>query len=143
MAIALAWIAALGGLAATIGAWRTEARARWQARAERLRTDAARLENELHRQRFTEVWHRWHDMKDGPERVRLIKWYDEWTGAREPFGADADGPQAPGLHTPDEDEAYKWYVGFLEALYHPGRLGPPRPVTGRRYQKTQQTPAGS
>jgi hypothetical protein len=47
----LAWIAAVGGVAATAGAWLGPVRARWQLRAERLGTDRARWENELHRRR--------------------------------------------------------------------------------------------
>jgi hypothetical protein len=47
MTTALAWFTAIGALTATIGTWRTEATARWQARTERLRTDTARQENQL------------------------------------------------------------------------------------------------
>jgi hypothetical protein len=73
----LAWTGAIGGavaaaagIIAAVGAWRTEITASWWARAERLRTDEARRENELYRQRFTEVWQWWHDRPDGPERVQ-------------------------------------------------------------------------
>jgi hypothetical protein len=43
--------------------------------ASRLRTDAAPRENELHRQRFTGIWHWWHAMPDGPERTAAMHWY--------------------------------------------------------------------
>lgn len=66
-------VAAVGGIAAAVGAWRTEATARWQALVERLRTDTARRENELHRKRFTEVWHWWHDQPDGPDRAAAAR----------------------------------------------------------------------
>jgi hypothetical protein len=122
----LAWIAAVGGVAATVGAWRTEATARWQARVERLRTDAARRENELHRRRFAEVWNWWHDQPDGPQRTEVARWYYEWTGARPPLSPGADGPPPPGIGCRDVDEAYERYVGYLGAVYEPGRLGPPR-----------------
>jgi hypothetical protein len=128
----LAWIAAAGSIAATAGAWRTEATARWQARVERLRADAARRENELHRRRLAEVWHWWHDMPDGPERVAAARWYSEWTGAAAPFrGGKDSGPQPPGFGCADDGDAYERYVGFLGAVYEPGRLGAPRGILRR------------
>jgi hypothetical protein len=125
----LAWIAAIGGVAATIGAWRTEATARWQALAERRRTDRTRRQDELHRARLAEVWQWWHEQPDGDERVKAARWYSEWTGAARPFrGGLDDGPQSPGFGCASADEAYERYVGFLEAKYEPGRLGPPLPA---------------
>lgn len=52
----LAWIAAIGGVLATIGAWAGPLRARWNLRAEELRTGRAQHENRLHRWRYPEVW---------------------------------------------------------------------------------------
>ncbi len=125
----LAWIAAIGGVAATIGAWRTEATARWQARAERLRTDRTRRQDELHRARLAEVWQWWQDEPDGDERVKAARWYSEWTGAAMPFRGGLDpGPQPPGFGCRDADEAYERYVGFLEAKYAPGHLAAPLPA---------------
>ena len=120
-------VAAAVGIIAAVGAWRTEITARWQARVEQLRTDTARRENELHRERFTEIWHWWNDQPDGPKRINAARWYTEWTGTARPFrsGKD-DGPLAPGFGCANADEAYDIYIGFLDALYHPGRLGPPR-----------------
>ena len=120
-------VAAAGGIAAAVGAWRSEVTARWQARVERLRTDTARNENALHRQRFAEVWNWWHKQADGPKRSAAVRWYYEWSGAGPPFDPGADGPLAPGVGSADADDAYARYVDFLSALYQPGRLGPPRP----------------
>ncbi len=89
-------------------------------------TDVARRENELHRQRLAEVWDYWHDLPDGPERTAAARWYTEWTGASPPFSDGADGPLAPGVGCADADEAYDRYIGFLDAVYNPGRLGRPR-----------------
>ena len=62
----LAWTGAIGGAVAAAGAviaaWRTEATAHWQARVERLRTDQARRENELHRMLHKQLYDWWHDM---------------------------------------------------------------------------------
>lgn len=132
MSSPLLWVAAVGGAAAAVGTWLGPVRARWRLRAESLRTGAARRENELHRQRFAEVWHYWHDFPERPERASAVGWYSEWTGAREPFGADLDGPQAPGSHSADVDDAYERYLAFLEAHYHPGKLSPPRRIALRR-----------
>jgi hypothetical protein len=127
MSDTLTWIAALGGVAATIGTWLGPLRTRWQLRAEALRDSQARRENELHRQRFTEIWHWWHDQPDGPERVEAARWYTEWTGAARPRrGGEDDGPMAPGFGCADANEAYDRYTGFLGAQHRPGRLGPPR-----------------
>lgn len=124
------WIVAIATTALAIegGTALAQWGARWHARAEQLRTDTARRENALHRQRFTEVWRWWHDQPDGPDRTEAIRWYDEWTGAARPRrGGLDDGPQAPGLHSPGVGDAYERYVEFLGAVYEPGRLGPPRP----------------
>src|SRR6266436_8245748 len=125
----LAWIAAIGGVTATIGTWLGPARARWQLRAETLRDGRARRENELHRQRFAEVWNWQRSEPEGEARTQAARWYGEWTGNYRPRrGGLDDAPLTPGLHSGDEDEAYRNYLDFLAAVYHPGRLGPPRPV---------------
>jgi hypothetical protein len=31
----------------------------------------------------------------------------------------------PGFGCRDADQAYDRYIGFLDAIFHPGRLGPP------------------
>ena len=122
----LAWIAAIGSIAATIGAWMGPVRARWQLRAEQLRTDKARRENELHRRRFAEVWNWQRTQPEGHDRIEAARWYGEWTGAARPWrGGLGGGPQTPGLHNADEDEAYERYVQFLGAVYEPGRIGSP------------------
>jgi hypothetical protein len=138
MTVALAWIAAIGGLAATIGAWRTEATARWQAHTERLRTDKARHENHLHRQRFTHIWNWQRDQPDGPPRVEAARWYAEYTGAASPRrGGLDDGPQTPGLHSPNASDAYDRYLDFLSAIHEPGRLGTPiQPLQAELPDKT-------
>lgn len=132
MSDSLAWAGAVGGIVAAAGAivaaagaWRTEITARWQARAERLRTDEARRENDLHRQRHAELYQWWHDMPDGPERVRAMHWFAEWTGARHPYRGGDQGAIPPGFGCRDSGDAYLRYVGLLDAMYHPGRLGPP------------------
>lgn len=123
---ALEWIAAIGGVAATVGAWLGPVRSRWQLRAEQLRTDRARWENQLHRQRFADIWGWQRCQSDGPERTEAVRWFAEWTGTARPRrgGLDA-GPQIPGLHSGDLDGAYESYVQFLGAVYEPGHLGAP------------------
>jgi hypothetical protein len=49
-------VAAIAGIIAAIGAWRTEVTARWQVHVESLRNDKLRRENQLHHARFAEVW---------------------------------------------------------------------------------------
>lgn len=80
----LTWIAAVGGVAATVGAWLGPVRTRWQWRAEHARTDEARRDNELHRRRFAEVWNWQRNQPEGPERIDAARWYGEWTGAARP-----------------------------------------------------------
>jgi hypothetical protein len=128
---ALAWtgaiggaVAAVAGIIAAIGSWRTEVSARWQARVERLRNEEARRENLLHRIRHAELYGWWHDMPDGPARIRAMRWFGEWTGARDPFRGDADGPIPPGFGCKDTEEAYERYVQYLDLIFHPGRPGP-------------------
>jgi hypothetical protein len=128
----LAWTGAIGGavaaagaVVAAIGAWRAEATARWQARVERLRTEQARKENELHHMRHKQIYEWWHDMPDGPERIRAMHWFGEWTGARDPYHGRDQGAITPGFGCRDADDAYDRYIGFLDAIFHPGRLGPP------------------
>jgi hypothetical protein len=125
MTLALAWIAALGGAAATIGTWLGPLRARWQLRAETIRNGQDRRENELHRRRLTEAWHQWNDMPAGPERTEAARWYTEWTGAAAPRRGGIDpGPQAPGFGCASADDAYNRYIEFLgyryESLPAPG-----------------------
>jgi len=85
-------VAAVGAVIAAIGAWRTEATARWQARVERLRNDQARKENALHRMRHKQLYDWWHDMPDGPGRIRAMHWFGEWTGAAIPITAATRAP---------------------------------------------------
>jgi len=127
---ALAWIAAVGSAVAAAGAWRTEATARWQALVERRRTDGARRENELHRRRFAEAWHFWHDDPDASDRLARVRWYYAWTGARPPLKPDADGPMPPGVGCANEDEAYERYVTNLAGRYGPTSVSR-RPVADR------------
>lgn len=126
---ALAWIAAIGAVLATVGAWLGPLKARWELRAEELRTGRARRENELHRQRFASVWE-WqrNHPPAGPARVSAARWYSEWTGAARPRRGGLDsGPITPGQHSGDVDDAYNRYIDFLSAVYEPGRLGAPIP----------------
>lgn len=119
MTTALAWIAAVGGVLATVGTWLGPVRARWELRAEQLRNSQARRENELHRKRFGDVWNWWRDQPED-SRVDAIHWYSEWTGVVRPRRAGIDnGPMTPGLHNGNEDGAYQDYVQFLEAVYQP------------------------
>lgn len=53
---ALEWIAAVGGVLATVGAWIGPLRARWQLRAEELRTGRAQRENRHHQRRYEQIW---------------------------------------------------------------------------------------
>jgi hypothetical protein len=109
--------------------------ARWHARAEQFRTDAARRENELHRRRFAEVWNWQRDQPDGDERAQAARWFGEWTGASRPFRGGKDSPpQTPGLHSAGADDAYDRYIEFLGAVYEPGRLGAPRPMLQAPHQ---------
>lgn len=132
----LAWTAAIGGAVAAVasiiaaaGSWRTEITARWQARAERLRTDAARRENELHRMRHAQLYRWWHDMPDGPARIKATRWFGEWTGARDPYHGSDQGAIPPGFGCAGPDDAYDRYIALLDLIYHPGRPGvPPRPI---------------
>ncbi len=128
----LAWTGAIGGavaaagaVIAAIGAWRTEATARWQARVERLRTEQARKENELHHMRHKQLYDWWHDVPDGPGRIGAMHWFGEWTGGRDPYHGSDQGAIPPGFGCRDADDAYDRYIGFLDAIFHPGRLGPP------------------
>lgn len=123
---ALTWIAAIGGVLATAGTWFGPLRARWQLRAEELRTGREQRENQLHRQRFADVWE-WQDSQpEGPARVDAARWYGEWTGNYRPRRGGLDArPQTPGLHSADVDDAYDRYIDFLSAVYESGRLGSP------------------
>ncbi len=137
---ALAWTGAIGGataavagIIAAIGAWRTEAVARWQARVERLRTDKAREETELHRQRFIELWNWQNSQPQGEERVKSARWFGEWTGASAPYRGGKDSPpQTPGLHSATAEDAYERYLEFLGAMYEPGKLGRPRAMLSQQ-----------
>lgn len=106
---ALQWISAVAAVIAAIGGlgiWAT-LRTRWKLRVEQTRTDRARQENQLHRQRFQEVWTWAHNQPDGPDRARTWRWYAWWIG--DPPGV------TPGTHSSDADEAYNGYVGWLAA----------------------------
>jgi hypothetical protein len=109
-------VAALAGIIAAVGAWRTEITARWQARVERLRTDQARRESELSRLRFKEVWNWQQGQPAGDERAKAARWFGEWTGAYAPFRSGVDsGPQTPGLHSAYADDAYERYLAVVAA----------------------------
>jgi hypothetical protein len=139
---ALIWIAAIGGVLATVGAWLGPVRARWILRAEELRTSRARRENQLHRQRFADVWEWQRSQPEGHQRADAARWFGEWTGASRPCrGGLDDGPQTPGLHSGDADDAYERYVDFLDAAYQPGRMGPPvQPITVVRPTEPPELP---
>jgi hypothetical protein len=130
---------ATGVIGAGIGSWARTVRARWQLGVEATRSGRDRRENQLHRQRFAEVYHLWHDEPDEAERVKLSRWYTEWTGAAPPRqGGIFAGPQAPGFGCADESEAYERYLATLEARHNPGRLGRRRwhlRIIGRRQQR--------
>ena len=117
-------VAAVAGIIAAIGAWRTEVTARWLARVEQIRTDKARRENELHRARHAELYQWWHDMPDGPARFRAMHWFGEWTGARDPYHGSDQGAIPPGFGCANANEAYDRYVDLLDLIFHPGRPGP-------------------
>jgi hypothetical protein len=126
---ALEWIAAIGGVLATVGTWLGPVQARWELRAEELRTSRARRENELNRQRFASVWE-WQRNHPtvGSARVAAARWYSEWTGAARPRRGGLDpGPMTPGQHSGDVDEAYNRYIDFLDAIYESGRIAPTIP----------------
>lgn len=114
MANTLEWIGAIGGTAATVGTWLGPLRGRWTLAAAHIREGRAMRENELHRQRFGQVYRLWHDMPDGPERADLMHWYGEWTGAREPRKGTGEGAIPPGFGCRDEDEAYERYLSLLQ-----------------------------
>jgi hypothetical protein len=125
----LEWIAAIGGVLATVGTWLGPLRARWELRAGELRNGRDRRENELHRQRFASVWE-WQRNHPpvGPARVAASRWYSEWTGNARPRRGGLDpGPMTPGQNSGDVDDAYERYVDFLDDVYQPGRLVPPIP----------------
>jgi hypothetical protein len=132
----LAWIAAIGGVAATAGTWLGPIRSRWQLRSESQRNSRALQASELHRQRFMDVWHWWHDQPDSPQRVAAIGWFYEWTGARAPFDNGRDGPQAPGTHSPNAAEAYERYLDFLSVQYRPNNPEPSSGMTRRILRRT-------
>lgn len=126
---ALEWIAAIGGVLATVGTWLGPLKTRWQLHAEELRTGRARRENELHRRRFASVWE-WQQNHPpvGPARVAAARWYSEWTANARPLRGGLDtGPMTPGQHSGDVDDAYKRYIEYLDGVYEPGRLVPPFP----------------
>jgi hypothetical protein len=127
---ALEWIAAVGGVAATVGTWTGPLRARWQLQAEQIRNGRDRRENELHRMRHAQLYHWWHDMPDGPVRYKAMHWFGEWTGARDPYRGKADGAIPPGFGCRDAIEAYDRTIGLLDVIYHPRQPGlPPRQIS--------------
>lgn len=96
------WIAAIAtlALASERGTALTQLSARWNARAEELRTDEAPRENELHGQRFAEVRNWQREQPEGEERVKSAQWCGEWTGADKRYcgGMDSE-PVTTGLHS--------------------------------------------
>lgn len=88
----------------------------------------ARRENELHRQRFADVWEWQRNQPPGDERLQFARWYGEWTGNFRPRrGGLDDAPLTPGLHSGHVSDAYERYLEYLSAVYEPGRMGPPVP----------------
>jgi hypothetical protein len=125
---ALIWVAAIGGVLATVGAWAGPLRARWNLRAEELRIGRAQRENELHRWRYEQIWQWQRNQPQGSQRTDAARWFAEWTGAVGPRRGGLDpGPQTPGQHSGDVDDAYERYVDFLGGIYESGRLMSPSP----------------
>jgi hypothetical protein len=54
-----------------------------------------------------------------------MHWFSEWTGARDPYHGTDEGSIPPGFGCRDADDAYERYIDFLDAIFHPGHLGPP------------------
>ena len=55
-----------------------------------------------------------------------MRWFGEWTGARDPYRGNDQGAMTPGVRLRGTaDQADDRYIGFLDAIFHPGRLGPP------------------
>jgi hypothetical protein len=65
-AVSIATLAVPIATGAGIGLWASTARARWQLAA---REGRERRENQLHRQRFGEVWQQLHE---GPDRAAAL-----------------------------------------------------------------------
>lgn len=59
------------------------------------------------------------------ERMKAMHWFGEWTGARDPYHGGDQGAIPPGFGCRDAGDAYDRYVGLLDVMFHPGRLGPP------------------
>jgi hypothetical protein len=125
---ALAWTGAIGGataaaagIIAAIGSWRTEVTARWKARAERLRTDEARIENELHRARFTEIWEWVQAQPAGDQQRDAVWWLGQHTGLRYAERVARDGSRSMPALRMTADQAYAQYITALTG--HRGRLG--------------------
>ena len=89
---ALIWIAAIGGVLATVGAWTGPLRARWNMQAEGLRTGRAQRENLLHRWRYAQVWEWQRNQPEGSARADAARWFGEWTGAVGPRRGGAPRP---------------------------------------------------
>lgn len=124
----LEWIAAIGGVLATVGAWAGPLRARWNLRTEQLRTGRAQRENELHRWRYEQIWQWQRNQPEGSHRADAARWFAEWTGAVGPRRGGIDpGPQTPGQHSGDVDDAYERYVDFLGGMHEARRLMLPSP----------------
>jgi hypothetical protein len=140
---ALAWtgaigsgVAAVGAVIAAIGAWRTEVTVRWQARAERLRTDHARIENDLHRARFTEIWEWAQAEPEGEKQIDAARWLGQHTGLSYPQQiAPGRPPSIPELRM-NADEAYRQYMTALAGRQ--GRLGMSYPPYLHPAPPTQQ-----
>lgn len=134
----LAWVAAVGGVLATIGTWTGPPRARWHLHAETIRNSQDRRENELHRMRFAEVWNWQNSQPQGPEHVRSARWYGEWTRRDAPYCGGLDpGSLTPGLHSADADDAYDAYIDDLAARYS-APVTNTLPVTLRRRSRLRR-----
>jgi hypothetical protein len=114
-------VAAVGAVAAAVGAWRTEITARWQTRAERLRTDNAHMENELHRARFTEIWEWVQAQPEGDQQLKAVEWLGQHAGLRYPQRVTQGGSWSIPELRMSADEAYAQYITALTG--HRGRLG--------------------
>lgn len=86
---------------------------KWTIRAENLRNSEARKENDLHRDRFREMYNHL-DGNGGSGTDMYCKWIRGFD--------QMDKSQPPGLHAPGFDEAYKDYLRHLEAKYTPSRI---------------------
>lgn len=79
-------------------------------------------------------------LADGPERIKPMRWYGEWTRAREPYRGSDQRAIPPGFECRDADEASDRYVGYLDAIFHLGRLGLPWPPMRLPHGESNEKP---